>query len=119
MCAAAPNRRRQQTLPAGIAAAAELHAGPSRRHQGDGDPDAGPGSSARIPAAGLAIESSSMSDPALHGALDDFPRGLRFRQFVARCEAAQHMDQLIDKSDEENHEATAVAELRKSTAAPR
>ena len=58
------------------------------------------------------MESSSMSDPALHGALDDLLGAGRRRQFVARREAAQHMDQLIDKGDEENRKAAAVAELR-------
>src|ERR1043166_6043304 len=71
-----------------------------------------PSSSARNPNSTAAIESSSMSDPALHGALDDFLSRLRFRQFVARREAAQHMHQLVDKSDEQNHEAATVAELR-------
>src|SRR3954451_7135982 len=71
-----------------------------------------PSSSASNPSSRAAIESSSMSDPALHGALDDFLGAGRFRQFVARCAAAGDMDQLIDKGDAEDHEAAAVAELR-------
>src|SRR4029079_14994480 len=71
-----------------------------------------PSSSARNPSRTAAMERSSMSDPALHGAFDDFLGTLRLRQFVARREAAQDMDQLIHKSDAENHEAAAVAELR-------
>src|SRR4051794_1652084 len=71
-----------------------------------------PSSSARNPSRIAAMERSSMSDPALHGAFDDFLGALRLRQFVARGEAAQDMDELIDKSDEQNHEAAAIAELR-------
>src|SRR4051812_29260331 len=71
-----------------------------------------PSSRPRNPSRIAAIERSSMSDPALNGALDDFLGALWFRQFVARWKAAQHMDQLIDKSDEQNHQATGVAELR-------
>src|SRR2546429_898613 len=71
-----------------------------------------PSSSARNPSRIAAMERSSMSDPALHGAFDDFLGALRLRQFVTRREAAQDMNQLIDKSDAENHEAAAVAELR-------
>src|SRR6185369_13089421 len=71
-----------------------------------------PSSSARNPSRIAAMERSSMSNPALHGAFDDFLGALRLRQFVARREAAQDMDQFIDKSDEQNHEAAAVAELR-------
>src|SRR3954462_3816995 len=71
-----------------------------------------PSSSARNPSRTAAMERSSMSDPALHGAFDDFLGALRLRQFVTRREAAQDMDQFIDKSDEQNHEAAAVAELR-------
>src|SRR4051812_27984509 len=71
-----------------------------------------PSSSARNPSRIAAMERSSMSDPALHGAFDDFLGALWLRQFVARREAAQDMDQLIDKSDEQNHEAATVAELR-------
>src|SRR5215213_1173402 len=70
-----------------------------------------PSSSARNPSSRAAIESSSMSDPALHGALDDFLGRLGLRQFVTRRETAQHVHQLIDESDEENHQAAAVAEL--------
>src|ERR1700704_1089653 len=51
-----------------------------------------PSSSARNPSSSAAMERSSMSDPALHGALDDFLRTLWLRQFVARRKAAQHMD---------------------------
>src|SRR3954467_1000581 len=69
-------------------------------------------SSARKPSRSAAMESSSMSDPALHGAFDDFLGTLRFRQFVARGEAAQDMDQLIDKGDKKNHQTAGVAELR-------
>src|SRR5438309_598315 len=47
-----------------------------------------PSSSARNPSRIAAMESSSMSDPALDGALDDFLGGLRFGQFVARRKAA-------------------------------
>src|SRR5258708_528354 len=71
-----------------------------------------PSSSTRNPSSIAAMERSSMSDPALHGALDDFLGTLWLWQFIARCEAAQDMDQLIHKSDEQNHEAAAVAELR-------
>src|SRR4051794_10573290 len=71
-----------------------------------------PSSNARSPSRSAAMERSSTLDPALHGALDDFLCGLRLRQFVARRAAARHMDQLIDKGDEENHEAAAIAELR-------
>src|SRR4029450_1380955 len=71
-----------------------------------------PSSSARNPSRMAAMERSSMSDPALHGAFDDFLGARWLRQFVARREAAQDMDQLIDKSDEKNYQATAVAELR-------
>src|ERR1700710_1928811 len=60
-----------------------------------------PSSSASNPSSIAAIARSSMSDPALHGALDDFLGGFRFRQFVARRKAAQDMDQLIDENDEE------------------
>src|SRR6476646_5624702 len=70
-----------------------------------------PSNSARNPSRIAAMESNSMSDPALHGAFDDFLGALRLRQFVARREAAQDMDQLVDKSDEENHQAATVAEL--------
>src|ERR1700754_885373 len=58
-----------------------------------------PSSSARNPSSSAAIESNSMSDPALHGAFDDFFGGLGLWQFVARRKPAQHMDQLIDKGD--------------------
>src|SRR5437660_9729496 len=71
-----------------------------------------PSSSARNPSRIAAMERSSMSDPALHGAFDDLLGALRFWQFIARREAAQDMDQLIHKSDEQNHEAATVAELR-------
>src|SRR4051812_48179695 len=71
-----------------------------------------PSSSARNPSRIAAIESSSTSDPALDGALDDFLGTLRFRQFVARREAAQHMEKFVDKGDEQDHEAAGVAELR-------
>ena len=71
-----------------------------------------PSSSPRNPSRIAAMERSSMSDPALHGALDDFLGALWFWQFVARRKAAQDMDQLIDKSDEKNHQAARVAELR-------
>src|SRR5262245_29866646 len=71
-----------------------------------------PSSSARNPSRIAAMASSSMSDSALHGALDDFLCALWRRQLVARREATQHMDQLIDKGDEENCETAAVAELR-------
>src|SRR6187399_1728912 len=71
-----------------------------------------PSISARNPSRIAAMESSSTSDPALHGALVDFLGALRFRQFVARCEAAHDMDQLIDKRDEQDHQPAAVAELR-------
>src|SRR3954462_9338380 len=64
-----------------------------------------PSSSARKPNSTAAIESSSTSDPALHSAFDDFLGTLRFRQFVTRRKPAQHMDQLIDKSDAQDHEA--------------
>ncbi len=70
-----------------------------------------PSSSARNPSRIAAMESSSMSDPALHRALDDFLGALRLRQFVTRRVAAQDVDQLIDKRDEQNHESAAVAEL--------
>src|SRR5918912_714182 len=71
-----------------------------------------PSSSARNPSRRAAIESSSISDPALHGAFDDLLGALRLRQLVARRIAAQDMDQLIDKGDEEDDQAAAVAELR-------
>src|SRR5437660_28972 len=71
-----------------------------------------PSSSARNPSRIAAMERSSMSDPALYGAFDDFLGALRLRQFVTRREAAQDMDELIHKSDKQNHEAAAVAELR-------
>src|SRR3954451_14884648 len=71
-----------------------------------------PSSSARKPRRTAAIESSSTSDPALHGALDDLLGRLRFRQFVARREAAQHMEKLVGKGDEQDDEAAGVAELR-------
>jgi hypothetical protein len=58
-----------------------------------------PSSSARTPSRTAAMERSSISDPALHGALDDFLGALRLWQFVARREAAQDMDQLIYKSN--------------------
>ena len=50
-----------------------------------------PSSSVRKPSRSAAMESSSMSDPALHGALDDLLGGLRLRQFVARrdCRAGR------------------------------
>ena len=51
------------------------------------------------------MERSSSSDPALHGALDDFLGARRLRQFLARRKAAQDVDQLVHESDEENHEA--------------
>src|SRR3954451_12366364 len=69
-------------------------------------------SSPSNPSSIAAMESSSMSDPALDGALDDFLGTLRFRQFVARGKAAQDVDQLIGKRDEQNHQAAGVAELR-------
>src|SRR4051794_7188786 len=71
-----------------------------------------PSSSARKPSRMAAMERSSMSDPTLHGALDDFLGGLRLRQFVARRKSAQHMNQLVHEGDEKDHEAAAVAELR-------
>src|SRR6478752_8604897 len=71
-----------------------------------------PSSSARNPSRIAAMERSSMSDPALHGAFDDFLGALRLRQFVARREAAQDVDQFVDKGDEKNHDAAAIAELR-------
>src|SRR5215510_893022 len=71
-----------------------------------------PSSSARNPSRIAAMASRSMSDSALHGALDNFLGTLWRRQFVARREAAQHMDQLIDEGDEENHKPAAVAKLR-------
>src|SRR6201747_93416 len=71
-----------------------------------------PSNRPRTPSRIAAMERSSMSDPALHGALDDFLGALGFRQFVARGEAAQHMNQLIHKGDEQNHQAAGVAELR-------
>src|SRR4051812_42312005 len=71
-----------------------------------------PSSSVRKPSRIAAMESNSMSDPALHGALDDLFGGQSFRQFVARRENAADMDQLVDKGDEEDDEAAAVAELR-------
>src|SRR3954467_872911 len=71
-----------------------------------------PSSSASNPSSRAAIERSSMSDPALHGGLDEFLGGCRLRQFVARRPAAQHMDQFVDKGDEQDHEAAAVAQLR-------
>src|SRR5689334_1474250 len=71
-----------------------------------------PSSSARNPSKSAAIESSSTSDSALHGALDDFLGAGRLRQFVARRKAAPDMDQLIDEGDEQDHETAAVAELR-------
>src|SRR5215212_2309838 len=71
-----------------------------------------PSNSARNPSRIAAMDRSSMSDPALHGAFDDFLGAHRLRQFVARREAACDMDQLIHKGDEQNHQATAVAELR-------
>src|SRR3954452_7494942 len=64
-----------------------------------------PSSRARNPSRIAAMDSSSMSDPALHRALDDLFGSLRFRQFVARRKTAQHMDQFIQKSDEKNHQA--------------
>src|SRR3954462_1267699 len=48
-----------------------------------------PSSSPRNPSRIAAIDNSSMSDPALHGALDDFLRRLWLRQFIARGKAAQ------------------------------
>src|SRR3954451_19802886 len=71
-----------------------------------------PSSRVRNPSSSAAMESSSMSDPALDGALDDFLGAPRLRQFVARRTAAHDMNELIDKRDEQNHEAAAVAELR-------
>src|SRR5262245_11233185 len=71
-----------------------------------------PSSSARNPSRIAAMASRSMSDSALHGALDDLLGALWRRQFVARREAAQDMNQLIDKGDKEDDEAAAVAELR-------
>src|SRR4051812_26443676 len=71
-----------------------------------------PSSSPSNPSSIAAMESSSMSDPALDGAFDDFLGGLWLGQFVARGEAAQDMDQLIDEGDEQNHQAAGVAELR-------
>src|SRR3981081_109421 len=71
-----------------------------------------PSSSARNPSRIAAIERSSMSDPALHGAFDDFLGTLRFCQLVGRREPSPDMDQLIHKSDEKNHQAARVAELR-------
>src|SRR5262245_32370431 len=71
-----------------------------------------PSSSARNPSSMAAMERSSMSDPALHGALDDFLGAFRFWQFIARRKTAQDMDQLIHERDEKNHEAATVAELR-------
>src|SRR3954451_2987947 len=68
-----------------------------------------PSSSPRNPSRMAAMESSSMSDPALDRALDDFLRRLRLRQFVARREAAQHVHQLIDEGDEKNDEAAGIA----------
>src|SRR3954452_5259821 len=56
-----------------------------------------PSSSAKTPSRIAAMESSSISDPALHRALYDFLGTLRLRQFVARGKAAQHMHQLVDK----------------------
>src|SRR5262245_33269885 len=71
-----------------------------------------PSSSDSKPSRIAAMASSSMSDSALHGALDDFLGALWRRQFVARREAAQHMDQFIDKSDEKDHKAATIAKLR-------
>src|SRR3954452_1043877 len=55
-----------------------------------------PSSSASNPRRTAAIDRSSISDPALDGAFDDFLGTLRFWQFIARLEAAQHMHQLVD-----------------------
>src|SRR5205085_4499843 len=71
-----------------------------------------PSSSPRNPSRTAAIERSSTSDPALHGALDDFLSRLRLWQFVARREAPQDMDQLVDKRDEKDRQSAGVAELR-------
>src|SRR3954451_5315355 len=70
-----------------------------------------PSSSARNPSRIAAMESSSMSDSALHRAFDDFLGALRLRQFVARRIAAQDMNQLVDERDAQDHEPAAVAEL--------
>src|SRR6185312_3836590 len=67
-----------------------------------------PSSSARNPSRIAAMESSSMSDSALHGAFDDFLGALRLRQFVARRITAQNVDKFVDERDAQDHEPTAV-----------
>src|SRR6185312_9529233 len=100
------------TLPAGIAPPANCMPAHPVAIKATAIQTPAPSSSARTPSRMAAMESSSISDPALHGALDDFLGALRFWEFVARREAAPDMDQFIDESDEENDEATAIAELR-------
>src|SRR3954451_329999 len=100
-----------RTLPAGIPPPANCMPAHPVAIRATAIQTPAPSSSARNPSRIAAMERSSMSDPALHGAFDDFLGALRLRQFVARREAAQDMDQLIDKSDEQDHEAAAVAEL--------
>src|SRR5262245_14603529 len=100
------------TLPAGMVAPANCMPAHPVAISATAIQTPAPSSSARKPSRIAAIESNSMSDPALHGALDDLLGGHGLRQFVARREATADMDQLVDKGDEENDEAAAVAELR-------
>src|SRR3954468_10129297 len=100
------------TLPAGMAPPANCMPAPPVAISATAIQTPAPSSRVRRPSSRAAIESSSMSDPALHGALDDLFGGLRLRLFVARRKAAQHMDQFIDKGDEQDAEAAAVAKLR-------
>src|SRR3954462_15656969 len=100
------------TLPAGMPPPTNCMPAHPVAIRATADQTPAPSSSPSNPSSIAAMESSSMSDPALDGALDDFLGALRFRQFVARGEAAQDMDQLIDKRDEQNHQAAGVAELR-------
>src|SRR5262249_18613738 len=52
------------------------------------------------------------SDPALDGLLNDLFGRLRFWLFVTWRVAAQDVNELVDKSDEQDEEPTAVSELR-------
>ena len=110
--AVAPHRRRQHAARRN-AAAGELHAGPSRRHQGDGDPDAGAEQQRKKSEQYARRWREAPCQTPLCMARSTISSALcRLWQFVARREAAQDMDQLIHEGDEENHEAAAVAELR-------
>src|SRR5690349_8523266 len=54
----------------------------------------------------------SISDAALHGALDHLFGGGRLRLLVARQVAADDMDELVDKRDQQDEQPRRIANLR-------